>query len=303
MDQENTIPLQTVQNGLFAILQYIRDVCDRNGLRYYLAYGTLIGAVRHQGFIPWDDDMDVHMPREDFLRFADILKQEPHPYYRLLSKETSSEVTRIIPKMIDSRTRLKQNSPLREEKIPWGIFVDIFILDGAGNTRGEAEATYRKAFSLFSHWRRTMKKMFVPGENSVYTFLVWFKHIPEKIMGCRYWIKKHDAFCKRKAYDDCIYVSALDAGTKEPDRNIWKREWFGEGTAVTFNGETFRAPANWDAVLRPEYGDYMTPPPQEERNPKHFCSLDIPDPGVLEELSGNKTNTGSEQTTDVERRF
>ncbi len=293
MDQENTVPLPVIQNGLFGILKYIRDVCDRNGLKYFLAYGTLIGAVRHQGFVPWDDDMDIQMPREDFLKFAEIVRREPHPYYRLLAKEASPRFTRIIPKVIDTRARLKQKSPLREDKTPWGFFVDIFVLDGAGDTRAEAEKTYQKAFSLYSHWRRSMKKMFVPGENRVYTFLVWFKHLPEKTMGARYWVIKHDRFSSRKAYDDCVYVSALDAGTMEPDRNIWKREWFGDGTSVTLYGETFRAPLNWDAVLRPEYGDYMTLPPPEERHPKHFCSLEIPDPDVLAELSGTKTNSGS----------
>ena len=63
--------------------------------------------------------------------------------------------------------------------------------------------------------------------------------------------------------------------------------------SVIFNGETFRAPLNWDAVLRPEYGDYLTLPPPEERRPKHFCSLEIPDPDVLAELSEIKMNSGS----------
>ena len=292
MDRENEISLTMVQNGEFAILRYIRDVCDRNGLRYYLAYGTLIGAVRHQGFIPWDDDMDIHMPRQDYLRFAEIVKRDPHPYYRLLAKETSSQVTRITPKVIDSRTRLKQHSPLRDEKLPWGIFVDIFILDGAGDTYLEAENTYKKAFSLYSHWRRCMKKLLVPGESRLYTTLAWIMHLPEKIMGARYWMKKHQEFSMRKSFDDCIYVSALDAGTEEPARNIWKREWFGTGTPVIFNGEGFRAPADWDAVLRPEYGDYMTLPPSDEQKPKHIWTLEILDPRLPTELSQIKKETG-----------
>ena len=292
MEQENNISLSMVQNGEFAILQYIRDVCDRNGLTYYLAYGTLIGAVRHRGFVPWDDDMDIHMPRQDYLRFAEIVKKDPHPYYRLLAKETSSQVTRITPKVIDSRTHLKQRSPLRDEKLSWGIFVDIFILDGAGDTYAEAEKTYREAFSLYSHWRRSMKKLLVPGESRLYTTLVWLKHVPEKIMGARYWMKKHHEFCIRRSFDDCIYVSALDAGTEEPARNIWKREWFGTGTPVIFNGEGFRAPADWDAVLRPEYGDYMTLPPLDEQKPKHIWSLEILDPRLPAELSQRKHETG-----------
>ena len=179
MIKEETVPLSVIQNGEFEILRYVRDVCDQNGLTYYLAYGTLIGAVRHQGFIPWDDDIDLHMPREDFLRFAEIITREPHPYYRLLAKETSN-YTRTMPKVIDSRTILRQNICLHDGKEQMGLFLDIFLLDGAGNTWEEAEDIYRQAYSAYRHWERSIKKAFFSGQNGLYTFLLWLKHTPER---------------------------------------------------------------------------------------------------------------------------
>ena len=286
MDQKIKIPMRTVQNGVFEILRYVRDVCDRNGLTYYLAYGTLLGAVRHQGFIPWDDDVDLHMPREDFMKLLEIVRREPHPYYRLIAKETSATYTRIMAKVIDSRTKLTQSIAEDDGKEPLGLFVDIFLLDGAGNTREEAEETYREAYAIYCLWRRSIKKMFIPGENKTKSFLLWAKHTPERIAGVHYWMKKHDAFCTRKAYADCTYVGAMGAGTQNPARNIWKREWFGEGCEVVFNGEVFRAPVDWDAVLRPEYGEYMQLPPPEKRRSDHPYTLVVPDSVQTEYTQG-----------------
>ncbi len=285
MNTENTIPLRLIQNGEFEILKYIRDLCDQNGLMYYLAYGTLLGAVRHQGFIPWDDDMDVHMPREDFLKLIEIIQEKPHPYYKLISGETTPAYTREMAKMIDSRTKLNENLPLYNGKVQLGIFVDIFLLDGAGNSQEEAENTYRQAFSVYRDWRRAIKKMFIPGQNRLKTFLLWVKHVPERTKGVHYWMKKHQAICVQKAYADCTYIGALGAGTPEPARNIWKKECFGKGTDVVFKREVFRAPADWDTVLRSEYGDYMQLPPPEKQHPHHRSSIIIPDPAVLEEFS------------------
>ena len=94
----------------------------------------------------------------------------------------------------------------------------------------------------------------------------------------------------QKSFYNYLYVGAMGAGTREATRNVWLKEWFGDGTDVVFNGETFRAPLNWDAVLKPEYGDYMELPPPEKRNSTHRYVLTIPDPNVLEELrTGNKS--------------
>lgn len=268
MSMENNVPLETIQKIEFGILKYIRDVCDANGLRYYLAYGTLIGAVRHQGFIPWDDDMDIHMPRPDYMKFVEIVKRDPHPYYRLVSLETSDKYAYLWAKVIDKRTRLVQDSPwIQKEDL--GFFVDIFVLDGAGKTLKEAEATYEKAFDIFKQYRRSVKKMFNKRESRSLTFARWIYHIPQRLLGNRYWMERHEKFCLQKAYDDCEYVGALGAGTKKPSRNVWKKDCFGGGTNVVFCGELFRAPENWDEVLRSEYGDYMMLPPVEQRQSNH----------------------------------
>ena len=274
---KKTVPLEVIQNCEFEMLKYVKQVCDSHGLRYYLAYGTLLGAIRHQGFIPWDDDTDIHMPRADYLKFVDVLQKEPHPYYRLLARETTPEYTYLWPKLIDTRTKLTQIGDYIEP-VQFGIFLDIFILDGAGNTQEEAEASYRKAYLLYREVKRAALKMFSPWEGKFKSFLRWIHHIPEKIMGIGYWMDKHAAFSAKKAFDDYEYVGAMGASTINPSRNVWRREWFGEGTDVIFNGEVFRAPSNWDAVLLPEYGDYMQLPPEGARQTNHGFTLEFLEP-------------------------
>ena len=273
---ENNLSVDVIQSIEFEILKYVKQICDLNGLRYYLAYGTLIGAVRHQGFIPWDDDVDIHMPRDDYYRLVSYVKQNPHPYYRLISPETNSTFTHILAKVIDTRTKLTQKTHW-SERVQLGVYVDIFLLDGAGHSLPEAEATYLAAYSYYKQWEKSATIMFPPGANKRHAFNRWCHYLPAKMLGVHYHIDKHTSFCVQKPYDQYEYVAAMAAATPEPSRNIWKREWFGDGTAVLLNDTVFRAPQNWDAILRPEYGDYMQLPPEEKRHSHHSFELEIPD--------------------------
>lgn len=284
----SNVPLKAMQNCEFEILKYIRDVCEEHGLRYYLAYGTLIGAIRHQGFIPWDDDMDVHIPREDYLKLIEIMAENPHPYYRLVSRETSPKFTHILAKMIDTRTTLIQKAHWTE-RVPLGVYVDIFVLDGAGNTPAEAEAAYYEAFACYFQWEKAATIMFPPDRVRREAFNKWLHHIPAKLLGERYYMDRHTAICMERDYDAGSYVAAMAAATPEPARNVWKKDWFGDGSNVTFNGEHFRAPADPDAVLRPEYGDYMQLPPPEQRASHHRYVLSMPDE-LLAEFLNQSTN-------------
>ena len=117
MEKEFTI--EKVQELEFGILKYIKELCEKYSIRYYLAYGTLIGAVRHKGFIPWDDDIDIMMPRNDYKRLLSILEKDSHPYYKLISYETNDLFQVPLPKIVDTRTVLIQDSDIIEP-VPLG---------------------------------------------------------------------------------------------------------------------------------------------------------------------------------------
>ena len=132
------------------VLKFIRDVSEKNGLRYYLTYGTLLGAVRHKGFIPWDDDIDIFMPYEDYLRFIQIENEKPDSRYRLVCRETNNKYTSALAKVIDTKTVLYQNYGFIEN-VELGLYVDIFVLNGVGDNYETAFKNTAKSLSKNMH--------------------------------------------------------------------------------------------------------------------------------------------------------
>ena len=181
--------LAKVQELSFGILQFIKRICDENQIRYYLAYGTLIGAVRHKGFIPWDDDVDIMMPRKDYKKLLAILNSKPHPYYKLISADTDERFQVPLPKVVDTRTVLIQDYDI-VETVPLGVYVDIFLMDGAGNDYQAAVNHYDEAFKLYRYWKKSRLKLFPSSMPKLKGLLRWLKNLPFKVMGSRYFMKR-----------------------------------------------------------------------------------------------------------------
>ena len=118
------------------ILTAIDEICRKENIRYYLAGGTLLGAVRHKGFIPWDDDIDIAMPRDDYERFLKVMRKGAHPYYKILALEYKEDYPYTFAKVVDTRTRLQEE--IGKDLPEMGVFIDIFPLDGMGDDRDKA---------------------------------------------------------------------------------------------------------------------------------------------------------------------
>ena len=261
--------LSEEQTIILDILKYVKSVCDKNEIKYYLAYGTLIGAVRHQGFIPWDDDIDIFMPRDDYYKFIEAVSRDNHPYYKIVSRDTHKDFTAPLPKVIDTRTKLVQDYGFIE-KVELGLYIDIFIIDGAGNSYDKALDTYRQSYKLYKNWIYSDTKMFVPRSNKLISLYRWLKHIPEKSKGIYYWLDKLDEYDSKLSSYSSEYIGALTAGTPEAERNVWHCSYLGEGILVTFENCQFRAPNQYDKLLRLEYGDYMQLPSADKQKSHHY---------------------------------
>ena len=250
------------------ILKYFHDVCRRHGLTYYLAYGTLIGAIRHRGFIPWDDDIDVLMPREDYRRLVEILRREPHGYYRLVSAQTEPGFIATLPKIIDSRTWLDQDYGFRE-KVRLGVYIDIFLLDGVGETMEEARANYAASYAIYRRWVRSALRMFPPRRNRLKSFAHWVLNLPCQIRGPRHYLALQEAQNAKLSFYKSAFVSDMTLGMPVAEEYIWPREWFAQTVTVPFEDTEFCAMSGYDPFLRRVYGDYMTPPPAEKQVTHH----------------------------------
>jgi len=250
------------------ILKYFKNICISNNLKYFLAYGTLLGAVRHSGFIPWDDDIDVMMPRNDYYRLCKILSKNnaKADYYELLSMHNNDIYFAPIAKLIDTRTILIQDYGQIEKPI-LGVYIDIFILDGFPDNKKESINIIDRANKNRFYWGLSVRKFSAKSKNLIIAIIKSLYSIPFRIIGYRYFLRKIDNIAKTYDYEISNYVGVICFG--EGYKEIIEKKYIEPGIEILFEGEKYSAPSNIDKYLKNIYGDYLKIPPENERIPKH----------------------------------
>ncbi|MCI6062863.1 MAG: LicD family protein [Ligilactobacillus salivarius] len=264
---------KTVQNLSLDILIYITDVCEKLNLRYYLMYGSLIGAVRHKGFIPWDDDVDIMMPREDYNQLLCFLKENIDKRYELFEPNTVSRYPYMIARISDKNYKIVMNN---EEKYGMGIFIDIYPFDGVGNSLKEAKKIVRKGNVLSSMcYQATRKRYAVETTTSFIRQCVKFPvFIMSKIIGKEYFQNKLKKLENIKNYEESKYISCV-VWASGGEKDIFKRSWFDSYIYMDFQKYRFRVPKDYDEVLKHTYGNYMKLPDEKDRIGHHYYEVEI----------------------------
>lgn len=246
-----------VQLKGYEILNVVVDICEKHGLTYYLSSGTLLGAIRHDGFIPWDNDIDIEMPLPDYRRFLRIAKEELPDTLFLQTYFSDPGYNEMWAKVRANNTT---SLPLAWKKmdIHWGIGIDIFPVVGI----------YENAFlrkmqiKLHAICRTLLAKDFLVATDSPDLSLpkvrVLFA-IPKgiRILLCRLMEQFTFRDPSKEKTSSLVFVEINYA---------MKREAYGSGLKKKFESREFVIPQDYDYVLTQLYGDYMTPPPVEERN-------------------------------------
>lgn len=265
------LTMKEIQEGSIKVLDLIDNICRKENLCYYLVYGTLLGAIRHKGFIPWDDDIDIMMPRLDYEKliqyFAD--HQADLAPFKLFDYRSDNNYPYMIARVSDSRYTLDVHN---EKDYGLGLFVDIYPLDGAGNTKEEftklKNAANPYASLCFLSTRETVKR---ENTKSFAKYLVKFPaFVVAKILGKSFFMSKLEKIGNTYTYEDSKYVGVIVWASDEGVKTVYPKEWFGDGIDVEFEGKKFRAPINWDKVLTRGFGNYMELPPENDRIPHHF---------------------------------
>lgn len=141
MRSDDRFGMRPVWDAILEVYDAFAKVCDKNGLRYYVSDGGALGAVRHGGFIPWDDDLDVSMPREDYEKFIELSKTELPPHLKFVNWKNTPEFTLLFGKVQDSREdKIRAIEEKTGRMLSNGVYIDIFPIDGYPND------------SLFSRW-------------------------------------------------------------------------------------------------------------------------------------------------------
>lgn len=253
--------LREVQNRELSILLKFDEFCKQNDVDYRLCGGTLLGAVRHRGFIPWDDDIDVMLPRPEYDKLVNCLKRCGNSYDGIEFKgvELSNGDFPFL-KACDSRVRIdgvyKFNDPLAF------LWIDIFPIDGLLSN----EKQLKRVFFLSKKLRMALSSSYYRFEFPQNIFRGICKAAIYPILcavGSRYWGTAIVKLCKRYNFEECDWIGGICWGYG-PQECMPKKEWL-ERVKVEFEGHEFWAPGCWDLYLRNLYGDYMKLPPEEKR--------------------------------------
>lgn len=248
------IGIEEVQKRLLGIAQEFDRICIKNGIPYYMAYGTMLGAIRHKGFIPWDDDMDFVVPIEYYKRLIECLDRDLSSPFRCVTHKNSRAVIHCFAK-IEDRTTVMDDEALKlpiEEKL--GVNIDIFPLNRYDSIDSRVKRVQCEMFLLGAAFTdsKQHKSLIRKCEKALLRLLAGGtpKYLQRRIENTSYRLTKGT---KQGSIFDNRGIEPIPC------------DWYGEGMRYPFEGISLMGPEKYDSYLTHMYGDYLTPPPEGQR--------------------------------------
>ncbi len=288
---ESNNGLRQLQMLELDMLREVVRICTKYNLTYYLSAGTFLGAVRHKGFIPWDDDADVRMPRPDYEKLLAVLPKELNSPYIIRHFKYNNSVHRYYLRIDDPRVKLRRtHSKNGEISNTW---IDIFPLDGMPKNK-----IHNKLRQFRLLWRRMWLQISVFDEIvTLNKRRKWYENLIIKIVRHtpiqhlvsynKMW-EKLDKAMKAYPIDKAEYYVNFMGMYKFKD--MIPKAVYGKGTLYEFEGEMFNGPEDYDTFLKTLYGDYMKLPPEDQRN-KHMSTIIFNDNNLEKTLDGTNKST------------
>lgn len=264
---KNDLSLEEMKKIQLDMMCELARFCDDNNIRYYMTGGTLLGAVRHQGFIPWDDDIDIDMPRPDYEKLIKLSNGKIGKY-RLVSASDNTENDALIVKIFDDETILQETvRTINAHKTHYShVFLDIFPLDGLPDNKFVFYFHCMIVHLLVGICRTSI------NGTSGRTLFKRLMRIPlvlvAKLRSVAYWKTLINKVCLRYEFDKSNNIGVLLSRNRFKDY-LKKKEYLPYDDSLIFEGLSFHAPACYKKHLELLYGDYMQLPPENARNSGH----------------------------------
>ncbi|NLG03525.1 MAG: LicD family protein [Clostridia bacterium] len=244
------LEMTEIRNLQMDLMRYVRTVCEKNGLRYYMCGGTLLGAVRHGGYIPWDDDVDIAMPMPDFKRFIEIVKEQKE-YLSLNIYDYPDDYYNFFMRLINTDTYMKNwEYPFL---MSTGVSIDIFPLFGLPELQKERSYFYQKIRLLNERYIST----YIENEENNIELLTIRHELQKQI----------EDMMEQYPFDECEWIG--NVLSKYREKEIMPRTIYQGCVELGFENETFAAAIGYQDYLSRLFGDYMKLPPEQDRMNTH----------------------------------
>ncbi len=265
------------------IVKEVIRICDAHGLKYFMLGGTMLGAIRHKGFIPWDDDIDLGMPREDYETFLELAPQELAPHLKIVNYRNDPNYMYYITRVLDTETKVIEERIGNDNKYT-NASIDIFPIDGTPNNK-----LLRKIYFFRVLYHRALMSLCYKDSidrkrkrSKKEKLLLWvMEHIPVEKLTTPYKQKcKIDKLLRKQKIEGAQYIGNIMGAYRT--REIVPADFYGEGAYYPFEDIQLRGMAKAHEYLTFTYGDYMQLPPEDQRK-THFKILEIHGTKVAEE--------------------
>lgn len=268
MEKEQNKDLSQVQKHVLDLLHILIDFFDNNEIHYYMMGGTMLGAIRHKGFIPWDDDVDLGIPRDDYERFLHLCNEHLPEYIQVRTYYDESYHHYYYARIVDTRYHIKRLGSIKERDEE--LWIDLFPLDGMPNNKITLSIHKLRLLvtRLFYHMscfdKVNIKRPGRPLIDRIIIRFLLFTHIGAS-WDSKKLLDKIDKLLKKYNTEDSKNLINF-MGSTHAFREIFSKECLGENTIYDFEDMKLIGPKNYDFYLQKLYGDYMKLPPENERN-------------------------------------
>ena len=258
--------MNELQKIEFDLFRCFVDVCEKLELDYFMLEGSALGAARHGGFIPWDDDLDVGMYREDYDKFLELAPSLLPDGIFLQNYRSDLEFPQLFAKLRNSNTTYIEKSA-KDYDINHGIYIDIFPLDGfPKEPRKQKRLAFLKRKFLRRIWCRDTSGRSVKWK--LYAFMLRMLGFHKRTFKT---LKKYERLITK--YPVAGSVLICNHGSPYGSRDYISAEYYGGGSDAVFEGMKVRVPENVDGYLTALYGDWRTPPPPEKQKGHHYYDI------------------------------